>query len=114
MTVSIGGEVNGSATQVTLDRQEALAQMEDSAITAIPSGITRFWRTLPRQFAARYPSEGVPAVLNSATARQKWLDIVRSEFLAALTSSSNRLLEAWITAHIKTLSKGKCPRDDDP
>jgi hypothetical protein len=114
MTVTIGGEKNGSTTQVSIERQEALAQMADAEISAIPSGVTRFWRTLPRQFAARYANEGVPSVLKSKSARQKWLDLARSEFLAALNRPSNRLLEAWIAAHIKTLSKEKCPGDDDP
>lgn len=113
MTVSIGGEKNGSTTQVPLERQEALALMPNAEISAIPSGMTRFWRTLPSEFAARYPNEGVPSALNSTAARDKWLDVARSEFLGALTRRRNRLLEAWMAAHIRTLSKGKCSEDDD-
>jgi hypothetical protein len=57
MTVSIGGEANGSTNEVSLERQEALARMPDKEITSIPSGMTRFWRTLPKDFASRYPDE---------------------------------------------------------
>lgn len=114
MTVSIGGQKNGKATPIPLERQEELARMPDSAIESIPSGLTRYWRTLPKQFAARYPSEGAPIALNSPEARQKWLNIARAEFLAALGSPINRLLEAWVAAHPVTLAAGKCPEDTQP
>jgi hypothetical protein len=56
----------------------------------------------------------VPQSVTTAADRQKWLDIARLEFLAALTQPNNRLLEAWIAAHQKTLAKGTCPKDTDP
>jgi hypothetical protein len=114
MTVAIGGEKNGTTKQVPLTRQEDLATMPDTKIDSIPSGLTRYWRTLPKQFATRFPKEGAPTSLNSAQARQKWLDIARAEFLAALKSPTNRLLEAWMAAHPVTLAAGKCPEDKDP
>src|ERR1043166_5566230 len=114
MTVSFGGGENGLTKQVPLERQEALARMEDASIRSIPSGVTRFWRTLPRQFAARFPDAQAPTVLNSAAARQKWLDIAKAEFLAAIDNPTNRLLEAWVAAHPETLRRGRCPEDRDP
>jgi hypothetical protein len=113
MTVSFGGGENGSTSQLPVDRQEALARAEDSSIKSIPSGVTRYWRTLPRQFAARFPDAQAPTDLDSATARQKWLDIAKAEALAALDSPTNRLLEAWVASHPVTLRQGNCPEDGD-
>jgi hypothetical protein len=114
MTVKIDGETNGSTAQIPIDRQEALAMSPYKAIISIPSGVTRFWRTLPRQFAARFPDVGAPSSLASPTARQKWLDVVKSEFLDALDRPENRLLDAWVSAHSRTIGKGDCPGDGDP
>jgi hypothetical protein len=109
MTVSIGGETDGSTNQVSLERQEALARMPDQEITSIPSGMTRFWRTRPKEFASRYPKEKVPVALNSPEMRQRWLDIARAELLAALDKPTNRLLDAWVSANSSTLEAGHCP-----
>ena len=114
MTVAIGGQSNGTTEQVHLDRQKELALMPDTEITRIPSGVTRFWRTTPGQFAARFPSEAIPRSLTTPQDRQKWLNIARSEFLAALERPNNRLLEAWIAAHPQTLAAGTCPNDKAP
>jgi len=114
MTVSIGGEQNGSTAQISLERQEAVALMPNSAVTSIPTGLTRFWRTRPAQFAKQFPTVAVPPSLNSPKARGEWLDIAHSEFLAALSNPNNRLLEAWVAAHPKTLSAGRCPGDNEP
>mgnify|MGYP007067072523 CR=1 FL=1 len=114
MTVAIGGQLNGRTEQVPLDRQKELALMPDVKITRIPSGVTRFWRTMPGQFAAHYPNEAIPERVTTPQDKQQWLNIVRSEFLVALRGSSNRLLEAWIAAHPKTLAEGTCPNDEDP
>jgi len=113
MTVSIRGQPNGQTDQIPLDRQKELARISDTAITRIPSGSTRFWRTLPRQFAERFPGEGAPASLATSTDMQRWLDLVRAEFQKALESPNNRLLEAWVAAHPQTLAAGRCPRDDE-
>lgn len=114
MTVSMTGQPNGTANAISLERQEELAQAPDSSIQTIPSGLTRYWRTLPKQFAARFPDAGAPVAVNTPALRQKWLDLARAEFLAALTSPTNRLLEAWVAAHPVKLSAGKCPADTDP
>lgn len=114
MTVSMTGQPNGGTTAISLERQEELAQTPDSGIQTIPSGLTRFWRTLPKQFAARFPDAGAPVALNTPARRQKWLDLARAEFLAALGSPTNRLLEAWVAAHPVKLAAGKCPADNDP
>ena len=110
----IDGETNGSTVQIPIEKQEAFASSPDHAIVSIPSGVTRFWRTLPRQFAARFPDSEAPFMLDSATARQKWLDLAKSELLAALAQPENRLLDAWMSAHPKTIGRGVCPGDGDP
>lgn len=114
MTVAIGGQANGTSTPIPIARQEELARMPDTEITSIPTGLTRYWRTLPKQFAARFPDAGAPIKLDSQPARQKWLDIARVEFLEALASPTNRLLEAWVAAHPVTLKTGTCPEDKQP
>jgi hypothetical protein len=108
MTVRMQNQQNNTTAQIPVDRQKELALMSDANIIRIPSGLTRFWRTTPAQFAARFPNEGVPESLNTPQARQKWLDIARAEFLGALTKPNNRLLEAWIAAHKQTLAAGSC------
>src|SRR5215813_5598877 len=80
MTARFHGQKNGTTAKVSLDRQEAIARMEDASIDSIPSGVTRYWRTLPKQFAARFSDAQAPTALNSAAFRQKWLDIVKAEF----------------------------------
>lgn len=106
--------LNGTTAQILLARQKELALLPNTEIRSIPSGITRFWRTMPAQFARRFPNEAIPQSVTTAEARQKWLDITRSEFLTALTKPNNRLLEAWVAAHKVTLTANKCPGDSDP
>lgn len=114
MTVEIDQQPNATTSQIPIAHQEALAHMPDSAVTSIPSGLLRFWRTLPRQFAERYPGDGVIPNVGSRAAQQKWLDVARAEFLAALRHPTNRLLSAWIAAHPETLRAGECPSDNAP
>jgi len=114
MTVEIDREPNATPNQIPLARQEALAHLPDNRVTSIPSGLLRFWRTLPRQFAKRYPNSGVIPDVNSHIAQQEWLNVARREFLAALKSSTNPLLSAWMAAHPETLRAGECPGDDSP
>jgi len=114
MTVRMPNQQNNTGSQIAMERQRELALMADTDIVKIPSGITRFWRTKPAQFAARFPSEGVPVNVATDQNRQKWLNIARTEFLAALTKPNNRLLEAWVAAHKETLKTTKCPDDNDP
>lgn len=114
MTVRMPNQPNNTHTQVPIDRQMELALMPDAQIIRIPSGLTRFWRTLPRQFAARFPNETVPQDLATPERRQSWLNLTRSEMLTALQSPNNRLLEAWIAAHPTTIASGTCPTDVAP
>jgi hypothetical protein len=114
MTVEIDHEPNATTNQIPIARQEALARLPNSAVTSIPSGLLRFWRTLPRQFAKHYPNDGVVSNVASRPAQQKWLDVARTEFLTALKSPTNRLLAAWIAAHPETLRAGECPSDNAP
>lgn len=114
MTVEIDHEPNATTNQIPIARQEALAHLPNSAVTSIPSGLLRLWRTLPRQFAKRYPNAGVVPNVDSRAAQQKWLDVARTEFMTALKSPTNRLLAAWIAAHPETLRAGECPDDNAP
>ena len=114
MTVRMPNQPNGTESQISMDRQRELALMADANIASIPSGLTRFWRTKPAQFAARFPGEGVPVNVTNSEKRQKWLNIARTEFLSALTKPNNRLLEAWVAAHKVTLAANNCPDDTDP
>jgi hypothetical protein len=109
MTVGFKGRKNGTSKPISEDTQDDVAHKADTEIDRIPTGVTRYWRTLPSQFAARFPEAQAPTVLNSAAARQKWLDIAKAEFLAALDSPTNRLLEAWVAANLAPLRRGTCP-----
>ncbi|NGZ10892.1 MAG: hypothetical protein CV088_16150 [Nitrospira sp. LK70] len=113
MIVVIEGQPNGTTEQIPSDRQNELARMTEVKITRIPSGVTRFWRTMPKQFAARFPNEAIPHRLTTIQERQQWLNIVRAESRAALNEPSNRLLEAWIAAHPITVTMGICPKDEE-
>ncbi len=55
MTVAIDGETNGSTIQIPIEKQEAFASSPDNAILSIPSGITRFWRTLRFEATPSFP-----------------------------------------------------------
>jgi hypothetical protein len=114
MTVRMPHQPNRTTDQVPLDRQKELALMADADILRIPTGITRFWRTMPAQFAARFPTESVPKSVKKPQDKQAWLTLTRDETLTALKKPNNRLLEAWMAAHRKTIAKGKCPADSAP
>jgi hypothetical protein len=81
---------NNSPQQIPLDRQKELALMANSEIVKIPTGLTRFWRTTPAMFAARFPNEAVPTSVATPQDRQRWLEIAQTEFLGALTRPNNR------------------------
>lgn len=101
-----------TSTQIDMARQEALAGAPHTEIAAIPTGLTRFWRTLPHQFAEKFPEESAPNKVATQQDREKWLHIAQSELLRALDRPDNRLLEAYVAAHPTTLAAGGCPRDD--
>jgi hypothetical protein len=99
MTVSFGQGLNGSAVELPIDRQRALALSPNDQIVGIPSGMTRFWRTRPAQFRDHFPDLGAPSGVSSAADRTLWLGIVQKEILAALRTGRNRLLEADLCAN---------------
>ena len=103
MTVKMPGFDNGSAGKIDRDVQIAAAKKENSAITRIPSGLTRFWRTLPRHLATLYSDSGAPQAVTENADRQVWLDVARKEILSALNQPENRLLDAYMAAHPETL-----------
>lgn len=108
MTTSFRRGVNGNDVELTLEDQEALAAASDSEALSIPTGLTRFWRTRPADFAARFPDAGAPANTSGAENRLAWLTLVRTEMLAALEGDRNRLLEAWLCANSTALFGATC------
>jgi hypothetical protein len=118
MTVRMPGFVNAGTRPIALEAQRALAQQPNTAVTGIPSGLSRFWRTLPRHFADLFPEKGAPRKLDTAEAQQKWMAIVQSDVLAALEKPDNPLLDAYMAAHKASLAAllgkpigvGSCPR----
>jgi hypothetical protein len=108
------------------DLQRSLAEQSNTLITSIPSGLARYWRTLPRHFARVYPDKGAPIYPDKAAPRkmekeeqQKWLEIVRTEMLSALETPENTLLEAYMAAYPrqlrallgkKVIKENDCPR----
>ena len=106
MTVSVSQGVNGRGQELSIDAQAALAMTADEKILSIPSGKTRFWGTLPREFAARFPDAHAPNAVVTREQRLIWLELVRNEILTAVESSSNRLLEAWLCSNLRLLGHG--------
>lgn len=89
--VAINAAPNGKAEAVTLEDQEKLAKIPEADITAmLGGGGVAFWHTLPYQFAVKAIDLGVPAEMNTPDRRQKWLEIIRLEMLAALGKAENR------------------------
>ena len=70
MTVSVKRGINGGDADLSVDAQRILALTAEENIVQIPSGKTRFWSTLPRQFASRFPNAGVPASAATKKARE--------------------------------------------
>jgi hypothetical protein len=88
--VAINAAPNGKAEAVSLEDQEKLAKIPEVDIAALPGGGgVAFWHTLPYQFAVKAIDLGVPAELNTPDRRQKWLEIIRLEMLAALGKAEN-------------------------
>ncbi len=114
MTVRMKGQANATTVGIDLATQIRLANANATEIESIPTGVTRFWRTLPQQFASAMPGEAIPRGVKTIADGQRWLEIARTEMLAALGGPRNRLLDAWVAAHRQTLARGNCPRDGDP
>ena len=113
--VAINAAPNGKADLVRPEDQEKLAKIPEADITAmLGGGGVAFWHTLPYQFAVKAIDLGVPAEMNTPDRRQKWLEIIRLEMLAALGNAENRFLSGWINAHPIMLRAGECPDDRDP
>ena len=114
MTVRFTGQPTGSADPIELAEQRRLAAAGFDEIERVPSGLTRPWRTLPKQFATAFPNAGAPKTVTGKADREKWLRLAQTELLAAIDSDENRLLTAWVKAHPLTLAAGNCPGDADP
>jgi hypothetical protein len=113
----IGGPHNAVSTQIPLEEQEKLAKAPEAGLAAtfpIPTGSTRFWRTMPYNLAARVMGMDIPPQINTPERRLKWLETARAEMIDALGKPSNRLLDAWVTAHPLTITLGACPDESDP
>ncbi|NRP85228.1 hypothetical protein GFPCMMHI_01113 [Ensifer adhaerens] len=114
MTVSFNEAANGTTSAIPLSLQKALLVAPNTHISGTKTGLTRFWRTLPSQFAAAYPDAQAPRVVGTQAQRLAWLALVQAEILAAERTGKNRLLSSWLLAHRKTVALGNCPGDDDP
>lgn len=113
--VVIAAPQNGKADAVPLADQEKLARLPESGVEAMPGGgPVAFWHTMPHQFAVKAIDLGVPGEMNTPDRRQRWLEIIRAEMLAALKADGNRFLSGWMTAHPITLRTGECADDRDP
>jgi hypothetical protein len=108
MTASFRAGVNGNGAELTLEDQEALAATASESVLSVPTGLTRYWRTRPADFAARFPDSGAPPNTAGAENRAAWLALAQTEMLAALDSDRNRLLEAWLCANATELFGATC------
>jgi hypothetical protein len=108
MTVSMQRGLNGSGQDLSVAEQRRLALSPNDAIVSIPSGMTRFWRTSPAQFRARFPGSGAPATVDTPERRAKWLDLAQKQMLEALQRPKNRLLEAWLCATARQTFATSC------
>ena len=108
MTSAFQEGVNGSTTELPMDQQQRIALLPNDAVIAIPSGMTRFWRTSPEEFHRRFPQSGAPTDVNNPTSRQTWLTVAQKEILDALGSGQNRLLEANLCAQAQDLFHRTC------
>jgi hypothetical protein len=113
--VVIAAPWNGKSDPVPAAEQEQLAKTPESGVAAMQGGgAVAFWHTLPYQFAVKAIDLGVPAEMNTPDRRQRWLELIRAEMLAALGTQGNRFLSGWMTAHPITLRTGECADDRDP
>jgi hypothetical protein len=80
----------------------------DEKILRMKSGKARYWLTLPAEMKSAYPALGVPEDVGTPAGARSWAAIVRDEFLAALGSSHNRLLEAALCARSISWFGVKC------
>ena len=100
---------------VSIEEQEQLARTPEADVsTMLGGGGVSFWHTLPYQFAVKAQELGVPAEMNTPDRRQRWLEVIRTEMLAALGKPENRFLAGWMAAHPITLRTGDCADDRDP
>ena len=121
MTVVMSGFPHRSTRSIEEDVQRKSAEQPNTLITKIPTGLTRYWRTLPRHFAMLYPDRSAPIKMGRNVEWQKWLEIVRTEMLSAIEKPKNTLLEAYVAAYPKTLRallgkreirENNCPNED--
>lgn len=108
ITVRISPGFNGSIKDYSISDQIQVMNAVDDKIIGMKSGKARFWSTLPSEFKAHFPSASVPPAVGTAAGAQAWAKLVQTEFLAALKSPDNRLLEAWLCQSNQSAFKGKC------
>jgi hypothetical protein len=116
ITVVMSGFPHASSRVIGEDLQRSLAEQSNELITRIPTGLARYWRTLPRHFAALYPDKAAPPKVDQKEERQKWLEIVRTEVLLALETPENTLLEAYMAAYptsLRSLLGKRVIKEDD-
>lgn len=100
---------------IAIEEQEQLARTPEAGVsTMLGGGGVSFWHTLPYQFAVKAQELGVPAEMNAPDRRQRWMEVIRTEMLAALNKPENRFLSGWMAAHPITLRTGECADDRDP
>lgn len=108
ITTSINPGFNGSEKVYSLDEQRQIMLAADEKIRRMKSGKARYWLTLPAEMKAAYPALAVPADVGIPAGARAWAGIVRDEFIAALGSSHNRLLEAALCARSMEMFGVKC------
>lgn len=113
--VVIGAPQNGKPGAVPVEEQEKLAHLAEDKVEAMPErGAAALWQVMPHDLATKAIDLGVPSETNEPARRQKWLEVVRAEMLAAMTKGENRLLSGWIHSHPITLRVNECPERSDP
>lgn len=113
--VAIGAPANGTPAAVPAEEQEKLARLEEAKVEVLPMrGVVAFWGVAPVDIATKAIELGVPSELNTPDRRVRWLEIVRSEMLAAMGKADNRMLSGWVHSHPITLRVNECPERTDP
>jgi len=110
-----GVAISAKPGATPIDEQEQLARTPEANVTTmLGGGGVSFWHTLPYQFAVKAQELGVPAEMNTPDRKLRWLEVIRTEMLSALTKPENRFLAGWMAAHPITLRTGECADDRDP
>lgn len=110
-----GVAISAKPGAAPIEEQEQLARTPEANVaTMLGGGGVSFWHTLPYQFAVKAQELGVPAEMNTPDRKLRWLEVIRTEMISALTKPENRFLTGWMAAHPITLRTGECADDRDP